>query len=131
MTDSEQSNSDRTLDIKSSKGKININNPFKYLWLWIGINVLSHLINLIQSGFLLNAIAPQCLLIQDNPSGSNILALAIVICTYYMGFGATIWYVLFVKILQEKTSIDRTILYSDEYKAEGNIELFVPSHGEV
>jgi len=50
----------------------------------------------------------------------------------YMGYGATLWYIFYVKVLQVKTTgVDRTVLYSDEYKMEGNIELFIPSKGET
>lgn len=39
----------------------------------------------------------------------------------YMGYGATLWYIFWVKIIHEKTFIDRTVLFSAEVSVEGNI----------
>lgn len=122
--------SDSSTEKKESLVSQPIVNPFKNLWIWIGINVISHTVNLVQSGLLLSAIAPRCEIIRHDPHDSNIVSLIFVIITMYMGYGATLWYILFVKILQVKmTGVDRTVLYSQEYKVEGNIELFVPSKG--
>ena len=48
-----------------------------------------------------------------------------------MGFVATLWYLLHMKIIQEQVGIDRTKHYSDEMKIEPNIELIVPSKEET
>lgn len=76
-----------------------INNPFRQLWIWVGINVLSQILNLVQSGLLVKAKPPQCYLIESNPSSSNILSLVFVLLTMYMGYGATLWYICWVKII--------------------------------
>lgn len=91
-----------------------INNPFKQLWVWVGINVASQSVNLIQSGLLLNAVPPPCLIIKHSAASSNILSLFFVLMTMYMGYGATLWYIFYVKVLHVKTTgVDRTVLYSD------------------
>lgn len=102
-------------------------NPFKNLWVWVGLNVGGQLINLIQSGLELQALPPQCLLVSANPNESNILSLVFVLLTLYIPYGATLWYICWVKTISAKTVVDRTVLYSEEWRESGNIELFVPS----
>jgi hypothetical protein len=107
-----------------------INNPFRRLWIWVGINVASQVINTFQSGFLLDAVPPQCWIVHQNGQSSNLISLVFVLFTLYLGYGATLWYVLYTKLIQATTAIDRTVLYSQEYK-EGGVELFIPSKGET
>lgn len=107
-------------------GSPKVNNPFRNLWIWVGINVLSQIFNLIQSGLLIKAKPPLCY-IADNHTQSNLVSLGFILMEFYMGYAATFWYVCWVKILKAKTNIDRTILFSGEIDIEGNIELFVPS----
>ncbi len=89
-----------------------MNNPFRNLWAWVGINVMGQIINLIESGFLLKAKPPMCYIMAADATGSNIISLILTLLTFYLCFGATLWYVYWVKILQGKTLIDRTVLFS-------------------
>lgn len=49
----------------------------------------------------------------------------------YMAFGVTIWYVVLVGFVRERGGIDRSVIFSQEVKVEGNIELFNPSKEET
>ena len=49
----------------------------------------------------------------NNPGESNLLALIFVLITFYLGYAATIWYILFAKTLDNRTGVDRTVLYSE------------------
>ena len=99
----------------------NVNNPFKNLWIWVGLNALSQVFNLVESGLYLNATPPQCLIIQSNPSNSNILSLIFVFVTMYLGFASTLWYIVLVKLIKSKASIDRSVFFSEEVRVGGNI----------
>ena len=61
------------------------------------------------------------MIIRDDYRDSNLLSLFFEITTFYLGYAATLWFILYVKILQVRTGVDRTVLYSEEYKIEGNI----------
>jgi len=87
----------------------------------VGINVFSQVVNLVQSGFELTTQPPLCLIIPDDPNASNGLALLLILITFFLGSGATLWYILYVKTLHNRTTLDRTVLYSDEYNVQGNI----------
>lgn len=88
-----------------------INNPLQNLWIWIVLNVASQVINLVESGFFLEANPPQCLIIKHNPNSSNVVQLVFVFLTMYMGFIGTIWYNFSVNI-KNRSVVDRTIHYS-------------------
>jgi hypothetical protein len=111
----------------STKLNKNINNPFKNLWIWVGFNAFSQICNLIESGLYVDATPPQCFIIPTNPTGSNIIPLVFDFLTMYLCFGTTLWYIILVKLLRDKAGIDRSILFSEEVRGGGNIELFVPS----
>ena len=116
---------------KPLTSKAKVHNPFQYLWIWVGVNVFSQVVNIIQSGFEITTKPPQCLIIPDDPNASNAFALIMIILTYYLGSGVTLWYILYVKTLHNRTTLDRTVLYSDEYNVQGNIEMYIPSRGQT
>ncbi len=87
----------------------------------MGLNVLSQILNLIESGLYINASPPQCYIIQSSPSNSNILSLIFVFFTMYLGFGSTLWYIVLVKLIKSKASIDRSVFFSEEVRVGGNI----------
>jgi hypothetical protein len=108
-----------------------VHNPLGNVWIWIVTNVVSQAIGLIQSGLLLDATPSQCLIIKQNPSASNYIDLLFALLTMYLGFAATLWYVVLVGFVRERGGIDRTVTFSQEVKVEGNIELFNPSKEET
>jgi hypothetical protein len=69
-------------------------------------------INLVQSGFLLQATPPQCLIIKDSPGVSNYVQLVFTFLTMYAGEIATLWYIIFVKLIKETAAIDRSKRFS-------------------
>jgi hypothetical protein len=101
--------------------KSKIHNPLMKLWIWILVNVSGQIFGLIQSGLLLDAVPSQCLIIKSNPAASNYLELAFTILTMYVGFIGTLWYIIFIKLIRKQSIIDRTIIFSQEVKVEGNI----------
>jgi hypothetical protein len=111
--------------------KSKIHNPLMKLWTWILINVTCQIFGLIQSGLLLDATPSQCLMIKSNPNASNYLDLAFTFLSMYLGYVGTLWYITLIKLIRETSIIDRTIIFSQEVKVEGNIELFLPSKEET
>ena len=89
-----------------------LSNPLRYLWGWILPNVVGQVINLVESGLLLNSTPPSCLIIQNSPELSNYVSLAFVLCTAYLGFIATIVYVLVIKVLRARAKVDRSVQFS-------------------
>ena len=77
--------------------------------------------NLIQSGLLLKATPPQCLIIKNSPGVSNYFQLMFTFLTMYAGEIATLWYIIFVKLIKETATIDRSKRFSEEVKIAGNI----------
>ena len=62
-----------------------LNNPLAKLSLWMGANIFGEIINLIESGLLLNASpADRCLIITDSEQKNTILMLLFVILSVYV-----------------------------------------------
>jgi hypothetical protein len=53
------------------------------------------------------------MLIYAKPEASNILEIVFLFLTMYMAFAGTLWYLVQVKMVREKSVIDRTVQYID------------------
>lgn len=99
-----------------------INNPLHSLWIWISLNVLSQVFNLVYSVVLVASEPPDCLIVKDNYTASNILELIFLFLTMYLCFGSTLFYVL-RKATPHRQPTTKSAFLSKEAEAIPNIEL--------
>jgi hypothetical protein len=70
-----------------------LNNPLGKLSIWIGINILGQIVDLVESGLLMNADPlNQCQIIPENPKNNSILMLFFVIGSVYIQYSISLWF---------------------------------------
>jgi hypothetical protein len=70
-----------------------LNNPLGKLAMWMGVNILGQIVDLVESGLLLNAdTEDQCRIIPENPESNSILMLFFVIGSVYIQYTISLWY---------------------------------------
>ena len=86
----------------------------KTLWLWIGINSFAQLVDLIETGMLLNTTPKSnCMIIQGNEVGNNILLFSFGILSLFSGYAATLWFYAKIRRNDDHKAQD-TLLGSEE-----------------
>ena len=89
-----------------------LNNPLGKLAVWVGLNIFGQIVDLVESGLLLNADPlNQCQIIPDNPKNNSVLMLFFVIGSVYIQYSISLWF--FFDILRQKLKIN--------YKNEGRL----------
>ena len=70
-----------------------LNNPLGKLAMWMGVNIIGQIVDLVESGLLLNAdTEDQCRIIPENPESNSILMLFFVIGSVYIQYTISLWY---------------------------------------
>ena len=94
-----------------------VNNPLNLLWLWIGLNTASQVIDLVETGLYTRAVPEdQCMIIPNDEVGNNILVFIFAILTLDMGYLATIWY--YFKLRRQTAVESRSRLSSSNFSEE-------------
>lgn len=93
------------------------------LWIWIALNVLGQLTNVIESILYILAAPPECLIIDDSEEASNILELFFALITMYLCFGSTIVYFTISASVEQEHFKSRL---SESDHRQVNIELLPP-----
>ena len=81
----------RLLKYDYDKGKVS--NPLTQLWIWIGINTVAQVIDLVETGLLIHATPDNhCMIVEGSETSNNLLMFAFAVLTLDLGYVATLWY---------------------------------------